>query len=372
MPAFHEAAGGPLTPEQIESLAGYLEHGFHGLPILPATTSRPRPRSRRFARAGTSALTDARPLQAARAEKIDFLFPTRHDRAMHARCRRVASRLRTAIGALLLLFTPGVLSGADLCDWQSRTPPDPLQGHQGNSATDTYWFSHLADVDQVGNRRQFIFGLRNLHPQNFLPVEWLRGDGQPQLSFTRLAPGKCGESAFETAYLSDEDRKARIQYGPVRQFKKEDAALYIKVEPAKDEPAKVGRPMRSRLTADLEGADGKPERLHLEFSAEAEGIQFVYSVVNRGSRSAQFRVPALASAWEKLAATRGFETVSKWVTEGNRFVAPAGGETSRQVIRISTATGCKEAQVPVEVLSPTGETVATGQVTVFLPELERR
>lgn len=296
---------------------------------------------------------------------------------MNARCRRAPPGGGMTVGAsllVLLLVVPGVLPGADLCDWQSRTPPDLLQGHQGNSASDTYWFSHLADVDQVGNRRHFVFGLRNLHPQNHLPIEWLRGDGQPQLAFARLAPGKCGENDFESAYLSDEDRKARIQYGPVKQLKKEDAALYIKVEPAKAAaPANVGRPMRSRLTADLQDTDGKPERLHLEFSAEAEGSQFVYSVINRGSRSAQFRIPALSSAWEKLAATRGFEAVSQWTSaEGGKFVAPAGGETFKHVLRISTALGCKETQATVQVLSPTGEPVATGQVTVFLPELERR
>lgn len=276
----------------------------------------------------------------------------------------------TKLARFLPFIAPLTVLSADLCMWKSKTAPDVLQGHQGSSASDNYWFTHLSDVDQRTPKRLFIFGIHNDHPEKYLPVEWLRGNGEVQVAFDRLAPGKCGQNDFESASAFGEDSKALIRYGPVKQFKKLNAALYVeKVQPGTQKPPAVGPLLKSRLMADRQGEDDNIERIHLEFETGSEGKEFFYTVTNQGSERAQFRIPALSQFLSKMEATAGNKTSSKWSRDGNNFFADVE-KPARHMIRVEGAVGYEETQVPIQVLSRKGKTMAAGELTVYFPLLK--
>lgn len=268
---------------------------------------------------------------------------------------------------LLLLTCSLTALSAELCDWQSKTPPDLLQGHQGNGESDNYWFTHVSDVDQVDHKRHFVFGIRNQHPRKILPVEWLRGDGHPQLEFRRLAPGKCGENDFDSSNLFTEDPKAVIHYGPTKQVTKPDAPLYTKVQPEDESKGAVGIPLKSRLVADLASASGETQRVDLEFSTQFEGTEFSYDVLNRGSQMVHFEIPELSKAWNEIASRPGTRITSKWSSAGSRFLAQVN-EPAKQVIKLENQVGYSETQAPLQILSPTGELLEAGELTIYLPK----
>jgi hypothetical protein len=275
---------------------------------------------------------------------------------------------RLIIGFVTLLPFLGAIAAPDLdlCGWRSKTPPDVLQGYQGSSDADEYWFNHLSDVDQIDHKRIFVFVLRNLHPRNCLPAEWVRGSGEPQLAFSRLAPGKCGTNSFETSNSFLEDKNSVIKYGPGAQFTKQDAALYLKVDVQNESVPTIGPRMKSSLVGVHQTNNGQNENIHLDFETQSEGKQFAYTVTNLGRQQAKFRIPQLSEAWSKP----GTKTlVSKWKTERNTFLAEANGKPISQIIYVEASVKAKEAQVPIQLVSPDGETViASGQVTAYLPE----
>jgi hypothetical protein len=280
----------------------------------------------------------------------------------------VSTNIKNNLVKLLIFIVP--LSGLaqELCDWKSKTPPPSLQGHQGNSASDLYWFAHVSDVDKLAGKNHFIFGIRNLHPQRLLPVEWLRSDGQPQLAFSRLCPTKCGSNDFEIGNTFVEDPKAAIKYGPVKQDTKQNASLYLVDDASGKKPGTTGPRLNSCLKADLQRTNGQTERIHMEFATESAGRQFTYTVTNRGSQKARFQIPTLTEIWSKL--NTSIEVVSKWNREGDTFSADANNEPATQSIKVEAAVGSKEAVVPIQILSPDGEKIAAGQIAVYLPVLE--
>jgi hypothetical protein len=276
-------------------------------------------------------------------------------------------KIKSSSLKLLVLLLPLAAIAEDLCDWKSKTKPPSLQGHEGNSVSDMYWFAHTTDVDETANKRRFIFAIRNLHPQRLLPAEWLRSDGQIQVAFSRIAPGKCGSNDFETSNSYGEDSKAMIKYGPTLQLTKASAPLYVEAGQPTPAPRNATPNLKSCLKADLQSASGKIETVHLEFGTQTEGTAFMYTVVNRGSEPARFQIPALTNAWNGLAATAQFTTASKWKVVDDAFSADANNQPMRYVVNAAEATGSTEVQVPVNVISIAGETIAVGRVTVYLP-----
>jgi len=182
-------------------------------------------------------------------------------------------------------------SDVELCSWQSKTQPEPLKGNQGTSTKDAYWFRHVSDVDKERQKNYFIFAIKNNHSVNYLPAEWLLGNGQAQISFDRIAPEGCAANDFETSLPFKEDPKAVIKYAPAKQNKK-DAPLYLRVEANKQE----GPRLKSRIIADVQEGDQKKYRLNLEFTTEAEGRQFTYTATNWGAKDQLFIIPAFSSA----------------------------------------------------------------------------
>ena len=95
--------------------------------------------------------------------------------------------------------------------------------------------------------------------------------------------------------------------------------------------------------------------------------------LNRAPAIRQFQIPALTEAWE--AGNRhkySFNAISQWKSDGNAFLADANNEPATQVLRVEGSVVAVDRQVPVEVTSDTGEPLATGQVTVYLPQSVRR
>jgi len=260
-------------------------------------------------------------------------------------------------------------TSVDLCSWQSRTHPDPLKGNQGNSSHDTYWFTHTSDVDKESQKHHFIFAIKNKHSVNYLPAEWLRGDSQVQVAFSRIIPEGCGANDFETFLSFQEDPKAIINYGPLKQNKK-NAPLYVEVEPHKTDAGQRGPQLKSRIIADLHEVGQDKHRLHLEFTTELEGREFTYTVTNRGTKNEVFMIPAFSIAWDKVGKVTKLDFRSRWMTQDGVFAARANREPERHIVRMAAPTGFREKLVQVEVLSRERKPMATGQITVYLPVLK--
>ena len=277
--------------------------------------------------------------------------------------------LALAVFSLTFLASADLQStGNDLCSWQSKTPPDPLQGNEGNSADDTYWFTHLSDVDKENQTYHYVFPIKNHHPKNYLPAEWLRGDGTVQVQFKRIAPDGCGGNDFETSVAFEEDTKGKINYGPTKQYPK-DAPLYV-VTKSKQDTRATGSTLKSRIFGDLQDKNGKAYRLSLEFTTQFEGSEFTYTVSNHGTRTELFSMPVFSQALRNLEKVAGLTYVSRWNAKDDVFIVEPGERTQKQVIRVKTFGTSQEMLIQTSVLSD-GEPVATGQVTMYLPVQEK-
>jgi hypothetical protein len=283
---------------------------------------------------------------------------------MHSKTQVVLLFSVTVLAAIVLASSKS--KKVDLCSWQSKTRPDALKGNQGSSSHDKYWFSHQSDVDKEREQHHFIFAIENKHPVNYLPAEWLRGDGQPQVAFKRITPGKCASNDFSTTYGFKEDPKGIIKYGPLKKHLK-DAPLYVVVESKKTDLKQEGPELKSRIIAELQEEGQENHRLHLEFTTQLEGREVMYTVTNRGTKREAFRIPAFSNAWDKASKVTELEFRSRWVTENKTFVVRADRESRKHVVRFEAEMGFRENLVPVQVLTREGTPMATGQITVYLP-----
>lgn len=277
---------------------------------------------------------------------------------------------RVTVVTFCLLVTIAMASSppndVDPCSWQSKTQPDSLKGNQGTSPKDAYWFRHVSDVDKYRQKNYFIFAIKNNHAVNYLPAEWMRGNGHAQISFERIAPEGCGANDFETSLPFKEDPKAVIKYAPAKQNKK-DAPLYQTADTSKREGERQGPRLKSRIIADVQGEDKNKHRINLEFTAATEGRYFEYTATNLGTKDQLFIIPAFSSAWEKMGRSTKIEYESRWMTRDGAFVARGNREAQRHVLRVGAAKGFLEMLVQVQVLSSEGKPMAAGQITVYLP-----
>jgi hypothetical protein len=269
----------------------------------------------------------------------------------------------------LCLLTVATLASSqpnsiDLCNWQSKAPPDLLKGNQGTSPKDTYWFAHLSDVDRERAKNYYIFAIRNNHSVAYLPAEWLRSNGQAQVNFQRIAPEGCAANDFETSRSFKEDPKAIINYGPAKQNGKE-APLYQAV--ASPQQEKRGPRLKSRIIADVQDEAHNKVRINLEFTTEAEGGQFTYAVTNRGTKGHLFAIPTFLGVWEKIRRSTNIKYDSRWATRGESFLAPNNNEAQRQIVRVEGVKDFQEQLLQVRVSSTEGETMATGRIILYLP-----
>ena len=280
----------------------------------------------------------------------------------------LANVLLSSLCAVALFVSPAVAQ-EDLCDWHSKTA---LEGNQGNSDSDDYWFKHISDVDQNDGKQRFRWCIGNKHPRNYLPVQWLRSDGTIQLAFQQIAPKKCGYSDFETN-SSDKKDPGRIDFGPQKQFSK-DAALNVVDRSNNRVSNNVGPLLKSRIIGDFQIEGGATENINLEFATATEGNQFAYTVTNAGSEPALFRIPALSQTWQKLAKIQaGIHIESSWTSEGDLFSAQADREAKRYIVRVEKNLVFNETQVTVEVISPNRRSaIAIAQITAYLPLLEQK
>src|ERR1700693_3262813 len=204
---------------------------------------------------------------------------------------------RIAAGLTIIAFSINVGRAQEEkipCPWQSQTPPDALQGQEGSSTTDTYWFTHISDVDQVQSLQKFVCDIYNNHPNTYLPAEWVQADGTVRVRFHDIEPGGCGFSSYSSTALSKVDSDAYINYGSAKQFKKANAALYVQqAKPNGQSPLAVGLLLRSKMAADLKLEGGTPEHLDLEFDPSSDGKSFTYTVINRGNSTLLFSIPSL-------------------------------------------------------------------------------
>jgi len=287
--------------------------------------------------------------------------------------------MRSIFIRFLAAGTPLALFAQDICDWKSDTAPVPLRGHEGNNASDYYWFEHLSDVDEAGQIRQWVWIIKNLHQKYALPAEWVRGNGEVIVRFTEIESGACASNDIQTTNQFAEDASAFINFGPKKDLKKSNASLYFVAgpsslpspspQPSSSQPASAHPRLKSCLKANLRGKNGRTARLHLEFQTVSEGQDFGYAVTNRGGENIKFQIPALTEAWEAGNRRKhNFNAISQWKSDGNAFLADANNEPATQVLRVEGSVVAVERQVPVEVTSDTGEPLATGQVTVYLPQ----
>jgi hypothetical protein len=284
----------------------------------------------------------------------------------------VSKRFLSYVAAGLVgvtLFTPRVFAENRLCDFEPK-PSD--KGLEGNCDANEYMFTHLSDVDEVGKKHKLVFCIGNRHPQNFLPAEWLRGDKTSQLAFDRIAPGRCVSNDFETFEPYVEDPKAYIKYGPAKQFTKQDSTLYIRKPTAGQEVHVAdGSLLNSRIAGDRQVEDAIIH-VQLEFGTLAEGKTFTYTVVNRGSQAAFFRIPALSQTWNELAKIVGVQNDSNWSLQGDSFLAEPDKDPEKYVVRVAKELPIVEVEVPIQVVTEKNETLAEGRISIYIPQLFKK
>jgi hypothetical protein len=265
----------------------------------------------------------------------------------------------------MALFVTLARADGPLCHWKSQTPPPALEGNVGNSASDEYWFTHISDVDSEGTLKHFVYDIDNNHPSNSLPAEWRQSDGTIRIEFHNIKPGKCGSSDFRLSNPPSEDPNAYINYGPIKQNQKTNAALYIPgPKPSTNTPVVSAPPeLKSRIIADLQRGEGEAEHLELEFATKTEGTNFSYTVINHGSQKVFFNIPELFDKLEKI---QGVDIKSRWSSEGDKLVA-SPDRPQTYAVQLAKEVGFQETQVLLEVTLPTSGTEAAGQVTVYFP-----
>ena len=192
---------------------------------------------------------------------------------------------------------------------------------------------------------------------------WIRGNGRVQIRFSRIAPDGCGGNDFETYQRFEEDDDAIIKYGPQRQHDKE-APLFIKVKTAS---AERGPALKSRIVCDFQDEDENKSRLYLEFSSEFEERSLTYSVTNRGSEKALFRIPAFRTKWQKLAADIDTDADFRWAADNDIFQCDSDGEPRKHVVRVKVDAEFLEQLVRIDLVSEDGEAIATGFLNLYLP-----
>ena len=272
---------------------------------------------------------------------------------------------------IVALTIPVFILAQDICDW-NKAHANFLRGVQGRSTSDFYWFEHLSGVERHGNVNGLNFGIKNLQPERVLTANWVRGDGKTQLFVSQLAPGGCDSNYTETLNNFSEDGNAVIKYGPNEDQTKVDASLYVKTPGGTQQPSGAGPKLKSCIKADIKGRDGHTKRIHLEFGTGFEGSRFEYTVINQGSDTAVFRIPEFSQTWSKVLQTPGSRVVSQWKTAGDQFTADASPEPAKYIMQSESLHRGREVQSPIQVTSRSGEVLAAGQVTIYLPVTEPR
>jgi hypothetical protein len=273
------------------------------------------------------------------------------------------------------LLSAGVLvtysrAADELCHWQGSE--DALRGQEGSSAANQYWFTHVSDVTKA---RMVIFDIDNNHPNNFLPAEWIKGDGKVQVRFQYIAPNGCGANEFpvDKDQSLTKDLKAYIQYGPILQNTQANAPLYIvSKQPSSNTKADFtsGSSLRSRIVADLQGPASRKEHLELEFTTKAEGNQYTYTVTNLGDHPAFFNIAELSNMFDQLASARNLSTESKWIREGEWFYVKADKTPESYVIHVEKEEGFEVIQNLVEFKLPFSDATGQAQITVYVPRAQ--
>jgi hypothetical protein len=276
---------------------------------------------------------------------------------------------RLVVGLTVLFIIVAQAQESIPCPYQSHITSDALTGHEGTSITDPYWFIHISDIlNRDKPVKTIVFDIDNNHPSNYLPVEWIQTDGTTCLRFRDIEPGKCGYNDCPVVNLIGRDQNAYINYGPTRQFKKANAAIYIpqsqppNAQQLASTPA-FGPLLQSHIVADLQMEGGPSEHLDIEFGTEAEGRRFTYTFTNRGRLPVFFTIAKLSEALNQLG---HLEYTARWVTEGRQFSAEPG-ETLKQGIQLEKERAVIETQALLEIESPKTGTSAAGQVTIYLP-----
>lgn len=198
----------------------------------------------------------------------------------------------------------------------------------------------------------------------------VQADGTVRVRFHDIKPGGCGFSFYPSTDLGKVDSDAYINYGPTKQFKKANAALYIQqAKPNGQVPLAAGFLLRSQITADLKLEGGTPEHLDLEFGTESNGKSFTYTVINRGSHTLLFSIPSLVDALKQFDT---IEYTQKWITEGPHLFIVRSNEQQKEAVRLGRQREIIETQALIQIELPTSKTSAAGLVTVYLPGLETK
>jgi hypothetical protein len=295
--------------------------------------------------------------------------------------------MRADIFKLLAIALPLSVLAEDFCDRQSATHPDLLRGQKGSDASDPYWFEHVSDIESAPHHRRVIYGIKNLSPNLELWAEWTRSDGKVQLSFARIAPGRCAQEYFETTKRVVEDAKATVKYGQTKQPVKNNCSLYIEtdqpavsptptpsvVQSPTATPSKSHRPpLRSCIKGTLKRGKGDTAELHLEFQTRVNDKQFVYTVTNQGSARERFRIPALAETWAARSNGVGYTEPQKWTVQGHDFAADPTREPSSYIVQTKEPVEATDVQLALEVVAESGEVIAAGPVTMYIPDVSAR
>lgn len=250
----------------------------------------------------------------------------------------------------------------ETCISSSQTPPGELNGQIGASSTDKYWFEHIADVDEQNHKYRIRYWIKNLHSEKYLPAKWIRGDGEVQVYFSRIAPNRCAFWELNGNDSYQKDAGGLIKYGPVVALSKE-APLYISV--ANPKP-RQGSPLTSRLIADLTDHQGHNNHIHIEFTTEFQNGKFLFTAINYGTKNESLRIPIL----NEIRQNNGdVMTVLEWPLQGNILQLNRTREPHVISFTVNEKVSYEETPVKIDIINRdllTNETTTEASLFIVL------
>lgn len=285
---------------------------------------------------------------------------------MRASRRAIVLSLFAAVG--LVAAAPSLRM--EDCHWKSLTEPDPLDGAESGDPSSEYLFTHWSDYDKAKDIGAFVYSIRNDHPKNLLPVEWLDGNGGYVLQFRRLAPLGCGTNTLKSRLSWVQDSKSVIKYGPTTQTTK---AVRIYAEDGTVEHPKqtVEGELTSTLSADLLDGENRPHPLRLELVSRSSGTSVSYVIANNGSKDQVFAIPVLSTAWR--ARIPGADVKTRWPAretgaEVEEFVIQSKKSLTFEVV-VPSSVALVPRTVQFQIRDTDGVGIVSGRVAVHMPVL---